>query len=221
VPEFFESERAEFLRYFPVSHETLAKLDRYAELLGEGNAKFNLVSENSLAHVWQRHFFDSAQILKFIPKSAKTIADLGSGAGLPGIVLAIMGVRGVHLIESIGKKADFLRTITGALKLDAVVDHARIEDSQLKADVITARALKPLPELLKLAKPLMQKDSLCLLLKGQKLDVELTDSAKYWRFESETFSSLSDSSGKILIIRNLECAKGGGDGRRSTRRKRK
>jgi 16S rRNA (guanine527-N7)-methyltransferase len=216
VPEIFQNEREEFLHHFPVPHETRAKLDRYAELLAEWNKKFNLVSENSLAHVWQRHFLDSAQLLKHIPKSAPLTADLGSGAGFPGLVLSIMGARRVHVVESIGKKANFLRAVIEDLKLDTILDHGRIEDSKMRADIITARALKPLNELLKLAKPLMKKDSFCLLLKGERADVELTESAGYWRFEAETFPSLSNSSGKVLIIRNLEWrAKGTPHGRRS------
>jgi 16S rRNA (guanine527-N7)-methyltransferase len=229
--EITRNEREEFLRHFPVSHETLAKLDRYAELLSEWNVKFNLVSENSLAHVWQRHFLDSAQLLPRLLCATRNrdcgsfrqmvIADLGSGAGFPGLVLAIMGVAGIHLIESIGKKADFLRAIAGELSLDVAVEHGRIEDSQLKADVVTARALKPLPELLALAKPLMKKDSLCLLLKGRHSDVELTESTKYWKFESETIPSLSDSSGRVLIIRNPERkAKVGFHGAAKSRRRR-
>ncbi|HUY68811.1 MAG TPA: 16S rRNA (guanine(527)-N(7))-methyltransferase RsmG [Alphaproteobacteria bacterium] len=200
----FEQEREEFFRHFPVSHETRAKLDRYAELLREWNAKFNLVSENSFLHLWRRHFLDSAQLLKFFPKEKIIAADLGSGAGFPGIVLSILGVGKIHLVESIGKKANFLLAVIEDLKLDAQVEHKRIEDCRLKADIVTARALKPLPELLALAKPLMKKDSFCILLKGQHLDDELTESTKYWRFESKTFPSLSDSSGRVLIIRKLD-----------------
>ncbi len=216
------AECQEFLRHFSVSYETRGKFERYAELLGEWNEKFNLVAASTIPHIWQRHFLDSAQLLKFIPTDAKMIADLGSGAGFPGLVLSIMGAPHVRLIESIGKKANFLRTVIDELTLDAEVMQARIEETDLKADVITARALKPLPELLKLSKPLMKKDSLCLFLKGQQLDVELTEAAKYWKFDSETIPSLSDSSGSILIVRNLEFrAKGSVHGRSGKRRRRK
>ena len=108
------------------------------------------------------------------------------------------------LIESIGKKANFLRAVIEELKLDAKVLQIRIESiHNMKFDVITARALKPLPQLLKLAKPLMKKESICIFLKGQQLDVELTEAGKYWKFEYETFSSLSDRSGRVLKITNL------------------
>jgi 16S rRNA (guanine527-N7)-methyltransferase len=182
----------------------LLKLERYAELLAEWNQLFNLVSEASLPHIWRRHFLDSAQLAKYIPAGAHT-ADLGSGAGFPGLVLSILGIKHVHLIESIGKKARFLEAVVKELKLDAVVHNVRIESlHDMRFDVITARALKPLPHLLKLAKPLMKKESFCLFLKGKQLDIELTETAKYWRFGRETFSSLSDRSGCVLKISNLE-----------------
>jgi len=208
VPELDKAGRQEFLRHFPVSHETLAKFDRYAELLTEWNARFNLVAESTLPHIWRRHFLDSAQLIKFVPAGARTLADLGSGAGFPGLVLSIMGMPEVHLIESTGKKANFLRTVIEELKPGAVVHQARIESiHNLKFDVITARALKPLRQLLKLAKPLMKKDSLCLLLKGKTLDAELTESAEYRKFDYETFPSLSDSFGRVLVIGNRKSEK--------------
>lgn len=199
------SGRAEFLKQFPVSHETLAKLDRYAELLAEWSRKFNLVAKSTLPDIWTRHFLDSAQLLKFIPAKAGNIADLGSGAGFPGLVLAIMGAPQVDLIESTGKKADFLRIVADELKLNASVHQSRIEDIRgFRADVITARAVAPLKELIVLANPLMKKDSLCLFLKGRNADAELTESAKYWRFACEKHTSISDPSGSVLILTDLK-----------------
>lgn len=205
MPELDHAGREEFIRHFPVSHETLSKLDRYAELLAEWNQKFNLIAESTLPQIWRRHFLDSAQLIKFVPEEAKTIADLGSGAGFPGIVLSIISAHEVHLIESIGKKADFLSAVVSELKLNSVVRKIRVESLyNTQFDIITARALKPLPQLLKLSKPLMKKDSLCLFLKGQSVEVELTESRKYWKFDAETIPSLSDPSGRVLKIRNLQ-----------------
>ena len=205
MPEIDATRCEEFLRHFPVSHETLEKLERYAALLTEWNAKFNLVADSTLPQIWRRHFLDSAQLMNFVPKGARTFADLGSGAGFPGIVLGILGAQKIYLIESTGKKAEFLRTVVSALDINAEILKTRIEDlKNFSVDIVTARALKPLPELLALAKPLMRKTSMAILLKGQHVDVELTESTKYWRFDCETFPSLSDSSGRILAIRNLE-----------------
>jgi len=187
-----------------VPRGTLAKLKRYAQLLAEWNAKFNLVAESTLPDVWTRHFLDSAQLMKYIPDTAKSIADIGSGAGFPGLVLSIMGAPNVRLIESTGKKVNFLHAVIDELKLDAKVHKCRVESMEnFKVDVVTARALAPLKDALKLAKPLMKKDSLCLMLKGEKAPAELTESAKYWTFDCETIPSLSNRSGIVLIIRNL------------------
>jgi 16S rRNA (guanine527-N7)-methyltransferase len=211
VLEIDPAGRAEFLRYFSVSHETLAKFDRYAELLGAWNARFNLIAESTLPCIWNRHFLDSAQLLKFIPADCNTIADLGSGAGFPGLALSIMSNFEIHLIESIGKKAEFLRAAIAELGLAAILHHQRIESlHNIKFDAVTARALKPLPQLLKLSKPLIKKNSLCLFLKGKQVDAELTESARYWRFDSEIFPSLSDPSGRVLKITHLQ-PKGGSE----------
>lgn len=195
-----------FLSKLNVPHEVIHKLERYAELLGEWNAKFNLVSASTIPALWQRHFLDSAQLMRWIPAGNIRLADIGSGAGFPGLVLAIMGVGDVHLIESIGKKAAFLRAVVDDLKLPNVTAHnERVEKIRdLNADVVTARAVTALPELLSLAKPLMKKDAFCLFLKGQKAPEELKDAAKYWTFAAESFTSLSDPHGAVLKIDNLK-----------------
>lgn len=200
-----ETQRNQFITHFKVSPEVLARLDRYAELLTEWSQKFNLVAASTLPFIWSRHFLDCAQLYHAIPVKAEIIADMGSGAGFPGLVLSIMGVKNVHLIEATGKKANFLREVIQELKLDAVVHQERVENLKtLKADVITARALSPLPDLLKLAHRLSKEGSLCLFLKGQNADVELTESAKHWTFECDKLASISDDSGCVLILRDLK-----------------
>lgn len=204
MPEIIRAERDEFIRHFPVSHETLSKLDRYVDLLEEWNAKFNLIADSTLPHIWRRHFLDCAQLIKFFPQNAKTVADLGSGAGLPGIILSILGAPEVHLIESTGKKADFLNVVVKELSLSAIVRKVRVESLfNIRFDIITARALKPLPQLLKLSKPLIKKESLCLFLKGQNVHAEFAEAKRLWKFDAEIFPSLSDASGRVLKISNL------------------
>lgn len=203
--EIASREADQFASLTGASREALAKLERYAALLVEWNRKFNLVAPSTLPHIWSRHFLDSAQLLPLIPSGGreKFLTDLGSGAGFPGLVLGIMGVPQVHLVESIGKKADFLRTVIAELGLNATVHQCRIEELEdFKADIVTARALAPLKDILPLAAPLLKKDGLCLFLKGQKADEELTESKKYWMFDVAKTQSLSDSSGCVLAIRN-------------------
>lgn len=205
--EHSTTEKSDFIRLTSASREALEKLNRYAALLVEWNQKFNLVAPSTLPNIWSRHFLDSAQLLPFIKLHSPNLssADLGSGAGFPGLILNILGVSKVHLIESTGKKADFLQTVIDELRLDAIVHRCRIEDlEEFRVDIITARALAPMKELLPLVAPLIHKSSLCLFLKGKTVDLELTEAKKYWMFDCEKTQSLSDASGSILAIRNLK-----------------
>lgn len=198
--------KADFIKHFQVPRETVHRLDAYATLLAEWNGKFNLVAASTMPQLWTRHFLDSAQLTAYIPSAAASLVDMGSGAGLPGLVIAILCPQlACHLIESTGKKADFLRLVAKELALNVVVHQARIEAIRgLEADIVTARALKALPELLSYAKPLLKKDSFCLFPKGQNVDAELTAARKYWTFTVEKHQSLSDSSGSILKIGDLK-----------------
>lgn len=189
-----------------VPRGTFDRLQRYESLLKEWNERFNLVAGSTLPQIWTRHFLDSAQLYpQILQKKAQKLVDLGSGAGFPGLVLAILGVPEVHLIEGIGKKAGFLEAVSKELGLNVTVHQARIESVQgLKADVITARALTALPDLLSLAKPFMKKETLALFLKGEKAEAELTEAAKYWTFTAERKRSLSDPSGTVLAISDVK-----------------
>jgi 16S rRNA (guanine527-N7)-methyltransferase len=199
----------QFLAAFPVSHETIHNLSTYAEMLTEWNERFNLVSASTLPHIWTRHFLDSAQLYSYIPGNAQTVADMGAGAGFPGMVLAIMAKGNgrdiqFHEIEATGKKADFLQAVTDKLALNVTVRRERVENIRdLKADIITARALKALPELFKYANHLIKKETVCLFLKGKSLPEELTEAGKYWTFESNIYPSRSDDTGQFLVIRDL------------------
>jgi 16S rRNA (guanine527-N7)-methyltransferase len=199
-----ETEKSEFIRLTGASRGTVAMLERYAGLLGEWNRKFNLVAPSTLEHVWSRHFLDSAQLLPLLPPGGGILADLGSGAGFPGLVLSVMGVADIHLIESTGKKAQFLRAVVDGLGLKAVTHQCRVEEMvEFRADIVTARAVAPLNELLSLAARLVKREGLCLFLKGQNAEAELTEAKKYWMFDCVKTQSLSDESGKILAVRNL------------------
>jgi 16S rRNA (guanine527-N7)-methyltransferase len=193
-----------------VSHETIHRLTRYQEMLISWNEKFNLVSASTIPQIWTRHFLDSAQLMKFIPEKAETLADMGSGAGFPGLVLALLAEDKkrplcIHAVEGTGKKADFLRAVIADLGLTAIVRQERIEEiKDLKADIVTARALKPLPDLLKYASRLMKKDGEGLFLKGKSANEELTQAKKYWIFSAKIYPSLSDDSGRVLVVKNLQ-----------------
>lgn len=195
---------ADFARTAGVSRETLDRLTAYADLLTKWQARINLVGPATLPDVWRRHMLDSAQLFPLLPPGVGTLADLGSGAGFPGLVLAIMGVPHVHLIESDGRKGAFLREAARITGTAVTLHTARIESVQgLAADVVTARALAPLGQLLAYAHPLLKADGQCLFLKGKTGEDELTAASKDWNMTIERVASLSDPAALILRIKEV------------------
>lgn len=188
-----------------VSRKTLAQLKAYADTLTDWNSRHNLVSKASLEDMWRRHFWDSAQLAPLIPAKARTLADLGSGAGFPGLVLAAMLPDiAVTLHEATAKKCAFLTAAADRMGLPVTIENARIEDMPRKRyDVVTARALAPLPRLLNYAWPLTGPNSVCLFLKGQNVGVELTEAHKSWNMKASQSQSLTDPSGAILVLKEL------------------
>jgi 16S rRNA (guanine527-N7)-methyltransferase len=194
----------EFAKYENVSTENLSRLSAYAELLVLWNKKINLVSKSTLDDLWRRHFLDSAQIYPLIPRDCSCLVDLGSGAGFPGLVLAIMGIQGVHLIESDARKSAFLSEAARVSGADIKVINRRIEDvAPFPADVITARALAPLGELLRYSEPFLTPKTMAIFLKGLHIDDELTDAHKMWKLTVDRRPSRSDPSGTVLCVREV------------------
>jgi len=192
-----------------VTDATLDRLRLYLELLTKWNRAVNLVGRGTLADAWRRHMLDSAQLAPLLPPPPtdrpRRIVDLGSGAGFPGLVLAILGVGEVHLIEAEQRKATFLREVARQTSSDARVHAARIEDVEsLAADVVTARALAPLPELLRLAAPFLRPGAVGLFPKGADAARELTEAEKAWTLSVERFPSRSDPRGTILRVEVLQ-----------------
>jgi len=203
---------AEFQKAANVSRETLSRLKLFAALLEEWNSRHNLVSRNSLADLWKRHIWDSAQLVDLLPPEAKTLADLGSGAGFPGLVLAVLlreraNFRTV-LFEATRKKCLFLAEAAGRLGVAAEIRNIRVEDAPQEGfDVVTARACAPLPQLLLYAQAFQKKTTLNLFLKGQSVWSELTTAHKCWSMRVTERTSRSDPSGLILMIEDLRCAR--------------
>lgn len=202
MPDFTPED---FARETGVSQKTLDRLKAYADLLLDWNGRHNLVARSTLPDLWRRHFWDSAQLEPLIPPGTRTLADLGSGAGFPGLVLAAMRPEiAVTLHESTGKKCEFLRAAAACMELSVRVENARIEAlPPAKHDVITARALAALPLLLSYAHPLMGPNSVCLFLKGQNLGAELTEAHKCWKMKNTKVPSKTDPSGAILVVNKL------------------
>jgi 16S rRNA (guanine527-N7)-methyltransferase len=191
-----------------VSRETLERLRRYDETLAKWQKTINLVSPESLKDLWRRHMLDSAQLQALLPPGAQCLVDMGSGAGFPGLVLAILGVPNVHLIESDARKCVFLAEAARAAGLEVgrnpIIHPVRLDKIRdLRADVVTARACAPLTSLLAYAEPFLRADSICLFLKGARVDEELTEAQKTWRMSLERIPSLSDPSGTILRMKQV------------------
>ena len=194
-----------FAEQIDVSRETLERFDLYLDLLKRWQKAINLVGPKTLADPWRRHILDCAQLKTHLPAHDSTLVDLGSGAGLPGLVLAILGQSNVHLVESDQRKAQFLREAVRTLALDATVHMKRIEAMEpISAHVLTARALAPLPALLTLAQPLLRPDTICLFLKGRHGKDELTEAKKSWMMASQIFPSLSDPSASVLKLWEIQ-----------------
>ena len=201
------SDKDEFRAKADVSRETFAQLEIYADLLKDWNKWINLVSSKSLELLWRRHFLDSAQLFK-IGAGAKSWVDLGSGGGFPGAVVAIMAGDAMKttLIESDQRKAAFLRCLARETTSFKVIS-ARIEEAEPQhADVVSARALAPLPLLLPYVSRHLRADGRAILPKGQKAQVEVTEALEHWRFDCETYPSETDPDAVVLTIGDIKRA---------------
>lgn len=199
---------ADFAAEFDVSRETMTRLAAYDAVLVDWSSRHNLIARSTIEDRWERHYRDSAQLYPLIRQGAMTLADLGSGAGFPGLVLAAMGAErkiSVSLIESTGKKAAFLQTAAAAMALaDLRVIPQRIESIAISApDVVTARALAQLDKLLRYAHEFARENTSLIFPKGQDVEVELTEAAKYWHMELEKHPSVTSPGSAILVIRSF------------------
>jgi len=205
------ADKAAALSLVPVSRETEERLDCFVALLEEWQAKTNLVAPSTLPNLWTRHIADSLQLLPLAP-SARTWMDLGSGGGFPGVVLACafaeMPGATIHLVERNTKKAAFLRE---ALRVTAAPGFVHLSDIEVivdrfagRIDCVTARALAPLHQLMGFAEPLMTKGAKALFLKGQDVEVELTEATKYWNIESRLHASRTGGHGWIVELDHVE-----------------
>lgn len=188
-----------------VSRETRARLETYLSLLARWNARINLVGPTPPEGWWARHVEDALQLVPLLPEGDGPVADLGTGAGLPGLILAAWTTRPVHLVESDQRKCAFLREAAREMALPHVAVHAgRIEAVRLPPlAAVTARALAPLVTLLGHAHRLLGRDGTAVFPKGRTAEAELTEAAPHWHMHVERFASRTDAQAIILRIRDL------------------
>ena len=202
-----EAER--FAAEFDVSRETLHRLTRYGELLTKWNPAINLVAKSTLPALWTRHFADSAQLLDIARVSHGTWVDLGSGGGFPGMIVSILAAEKnpdlrVVCVESDQRKATFLRTVARETGIDMGVISERIETlAPLNADVVSARALAPLPELIGYAARHLAPEGIALFLKGTGQAKEIEQALASWTFRLDTIPSRTDPQSTVLKLRSI------------------
>jgi len=192
-------ERLEQVAGRPVSRETFEKLEAYAALLKEENRRQNLVSVSTVERLWDRHILDSAQLVRFEPRASSSWADVGSGAGLPGVVIAILVKGPVLLIEPRRLRAEFLHKLCESLDLNASVYAGRAERAEGKFDVITARAVASLMQLLKISAHLSTRKTVWALPKGRGAERELVEAQQSWQGVFHVERSVTDEESYLVV----------------------
>lgn len=201
-------------RQHDVSRESWSKLRTYAELLLTWQKRINLIGPSTATDIWHRHIADALQLLPLLPPEG-AIADLGSGAGIPGLVIAIATGRPVHLYESNGKKIAFLREASRITQASTTIHQVRIETlasnpHRPRVIAVTARAFAPLPKLLELSEPFLRDGAIGLFHKGQDVDLEIAAATSYWKMDYEKHHGPGESPGVILAVKEIARAGDGG-----------
>lgn len=190
--------------FLDVPRETQEKLDCYVQLLIKWQARINLISSKTLPEIWHRHILDSAQLVSYLPKTPSVILDMGSGAGLPGVILAILTRHQLHLVESDSRKIAFMRTALRETGTSAILHEQRMEAvPALRPDIITARALAPLSQLITLASGQHHEKIEYLFLKGREAKQELTALPACPKMEAECLPSMTDSQASIIRLKPI------------------
>jgi len=190
--------------FLDVPRETQEKLDCYVQLLIKWQARINLISSKTLPEIWHRHILDSAQLVSYLPKTPSVILDMGSGAGLPGVILAILTGHQLHLVESDSRKIAFMRTALRETGTSAILHEQRMETvPALRPDIITARALAPLSQLITLASGQHHEKIEYLFLKGREAKQELTALPACPKMRAECLPSMTDSQASIIRLKPI------------------
>ena len=200
-----------FSRLTKVSRETICSLKKYEELLIKANKRLNLIGKSTINEIWHRHFLDSFQVIDFIDKNEKTLVDLGSGAGFPGLVLSIIATERkiplkIKLIEKSPKKINFLKEIISKLKLNADALNQNVQDKKFKFldDVFVARAFKPMPEILELIHSKAKNFKKIIIFQGKRGHNELLQASKKWDIKYKRRMSITSSDSFIIEINQLK-----------------
>jgi len=196
--------KADIVSEFDLNKTQVDKIDFYLSYLIEHNKHTNLVGKSTIENIWDRHVLDCLQLTKYIINKKLKILDLGTGAGLPGVLFSIAGYQKVLMVDSVKKKTDFVRKIIKELSLTAKIQNKRIEKTPTSQhDIIVSRALAPLVKLLTYARMYSNKNTTSLFLKGRNAISEIDIASKVYFFEFEKIKSLSSNDGCVLKINNI------------------
>ena len=196
--------RNEVCRLLGASPETSERLAAYVAVLGEWQPRLKLIGPGTVDEIWSRHVLDCGQIARYVPPTCRRLVDLGSGAGLPGLILAIMGVAGVEMVERDESKVAFLHAAANVCDVDVGIHGMPIENlPRGQADVVTARALAPLDVLLPIAASFLGEGSVAIFPKGRSVDDEMKSAARHWHMWFQRHPSLSDARSSVLVINRI------------------
>ena len=196
--------KEEIVSYFNLSKIQLEKIDFFVSKIISYNNHTNLVGKSTIKNFWNRHVLDCLQLTNHINEKNLKIFDLGTGAGLPGILLSIMGFKNVLMIDSVKKKTDFVKIIINDLSISAKIQNKRIEKALTsQQDIIVSRALAPLSKLLTYARLHSNKNTTSFFLKGRSVNSELELAMKHFFFDYKVIESISEGDGCILQIKNI------------------
>lgn len=194
----------EIRKFHNLDENQIKNLENFALLLLQENQKFNFIGKSTIDELWDRHILDSAQLLRFIENKNARFADFGTGAGFPGIVLSILGIKEIHLVEKAFRKCDFLRKAKLLSPNRIFIHQSKLEELNVtEFDCITSRALAPLDKLLSYSTKFLKKDGICLFLKGKNLNQELDLAKKQFKFNYETYQSLTSKESSIIKISQI------------------
>ncbi len=194
----------EIKKFCELDNSQIKNLEDFVLLLLQENQNFNFIGNSTIEDIWNRHILDCAQLLRFIENKNAKFADLGSGAGFPGIILSILGLREIHLIEKAFRKCEFLRRAKLFSQKRIFIHQTKLEElAAIEFDCITSRALAPLDQLLTYSKKILKKDGYCLFLKGKNLEKEIELAKKTFQFEYQLHPSLTSSESNIIKISKI------------------
>lgn len=194
----------EIRKFHNLTESQIKNLEDFVILLLQENQKFNFIGKSTIDEIWNRHILDSAQLIRFIENKNARFADFGTGAGFPGIILSILGIKEIHLVEKAFRKCDFLRKSKLLSQNRVFIHQAKLEElSVAEFDCITSRALAPLDKLLNYSTKFLKKDGFCLFLKGKNLKQELELAKKQFSFNYELYPSLTSQEGNIIKISQI------------------